>query len=162
MTDQPVQQLTRRQYTIQFIKFTLFSISAGVIQVLCFTALDLLTPVSYWPKYLIALTLSVVYNFTLNRQFTFKSTVNFPLAMMKVLGYYAVFTPLSTWWGDALTHRGWNEYIVLLGTMVINFITEFLFDRFVVFRNSINTNSLGQKEQEKALLKNESTLSNTD
>lgn len=160
MADQPVTHLSAKQYTVQFIKFALFSISAGIIQILSFTALDLLTPVSYWPKYLIALTLSVVYNFTLNRQFTFKSTVNFPLAMMKVLGYYAVFTPLSTWWGDALTNRSWNEYLVLVGTMVINFITEFLFDRFVVFRNTINTNKSGQKEREKALMRSESAVSN--
>lgn len=60
--------------------------------------------------------------------------------MLKVFGYYLIFTPLSTWWGDALTkNAGWNEYLVLAGTMVINFVTEYLFCRFVVYRNSINS-----------------------
>ncbi|SHI20860.1 Putative flippase GtrA (transmembrane translocase of bactoprenol-linked glucose) [Sporobacter termitidis DSM 10068] len=146
MAEKPTQALTAKQYAVQFIKFTLFSISAGVIQILSFTALGQLTALNYWPKYLVALVLSVLYNFTLNRRFTFRSVTNFPLAMIKVAGYYAVFTPLSTWWGDKLTGRGWNEFLVLFGTMVINFITEFLFDRFVVFRNSINTNEQAQRQ----------------
>lgn len=162
MADQPAQRLTSKQYTIQFIKFTLFSITAGIIQVASFTALNELTALAYWPEYLIALVLSVLYNFTINRHFTFKSANNIPLAMMKVTGYYLVFTPLSTWWGDYLTGIGWNYYVVLVGTMFINFVSEFLFCRFVVYKNSINTNKLGQKEREKAQLKNESTLSGAD
>ena len=146
-------QLTKRQLRrrdiLQFIQFTLFSASAGIVQAGSFTLLRISTPLSYWPKYLIALVLSVVYNFTLNRKFTFKSANNIPKAMLQVLGYYAVFTPLSTWWGDALTKAGVFDYIVLAGTMVINFVTEFLFQRFVVFRDSINTNKLGQKENER-------------
>lgn len=139
-----------KEDAVQFIKFTFFSISAGLIQLLSFGALNELTNLTYWPEYLIALILSVLYNFTVNRRFTFKSAANFPLAMLKVLGYYAVFTPLSTWWGDRLTAVGWNYYVVLFGTMVINFITEFLFSRFVVYRNAINTNSsaLGYAEQQ--------------
>ncbi len=93
---------------------------------------------------LIALVLSVVYNFTINRKFTFRSATNYPKAMLKVFGYYCVFTPLSTLWGDWLTGIGWNEYIVLGGTMLVNFVTEFLFCRLVVYRNSMNTNRLGQ------------------
>lgn len=141
--------LTRRQNAFQFIKFTLFSISAGMIQIGSFTLLSLLTDLPYWPCYLVALVLSVIYNFTINRRFTFKSAANYPIAMLKVFGYYCIFTPLSTWWGDALTTAGWNEFIVLGGTMIANFITEFLFTRFVVYRRSINTNDLGQKENEK-------------
>jgi putative flippase GtrA len=159
MAEKPTHTLTARQYAVQFVKFALFSVSAGVIQIACFTALDQLTPLGYWPKYLAALVLSVVYNFTLNRQFTFKSVANFPLAMMKVIGYYIVFTPASTWWGDALTAAGWNEYLVLIGTMVINFVTEFLFDRFVVFRKTIDTNNLAQRQREKAVLKTETDVS---
>ena len=139
-------ELSRKQNFLQFIKFTLFSASAGIIQFGSFTLLNELAGLPYWPCYLFALTLSVVYNFTVNRRFTFKSAANIPLAMMKVFGYYFVFTPLSTWWGYELTNIGWNEYIVLAGTMIINFVTEFLFTRFVVYRNSINTNDLGQKE----------------
>jgi putative flippase GtrA len=141
--------LTSRQYTIQFVKFTLFSISAGAVQAGSFTVMNVLTRFSYWPCYLTGLILSVLYNFTLNRRFTFKSAANVPTAMMKVAGYYIIFTPLSTWWGDYLTNRGWNDYIVLGGTMLINFITEFLFCRFVVYRNSINTNAAALQEKER-------------
>ena len=141
--------LNAKQNTVQFFKFTLFSISAGVVQVVSFTLLNELTPFTYWPCYLIALILSVIYNFTVNRRFTFKSVANIPIAMFKVTVYYCVFTPLSTWWGDYLTKIGWNDYLVLIGTMAINFITEFLVCRFIVYRNSINTNELGQKERER-------------
>ena len=89
--------------------------------------------------------LSVVYNFTINRRYTFRSVTNYQLGMLKILGYYAVFTPLSTWWGDRLTEIGWNDYVVLIGTMLINFITEYLFCRLVVYRNSINSRDIKTK-----------------
>jgi len=139
-------KLTKKQNLIQAGKFLLFSISAGAIQAVTFTLLNELTGWTYWPCYLPALILSVLWNFTLNRQFTFKSAANVPIAMLKVAAYYAVFTPLSTWWGQALTDIRWNEYLVLFITMVINLVTEFLFNRFVVYRNQINTSARGQKE----------------
>lgn len=129
----------KKAETIRFLKFVLFSISAGAIQLISFTLLNEVAHMKYWPAYLIALTLSVVWNFTINRKFTFKSANNVPVAMLKVAAFYAVFTPLSTWWGDALDRVGVNEYLILIGTMVINFVTEFLFQRFVVFRDSIDT-----------------------
>jgi len=95
--------LEQNENLTQMIKFLFFSISAGVIQAISFTLLHELAKLIYWPAYLIALTLSVIWNFTLNRKFTFKSAANVPKAMMKIAIYYAVFTPLSTWWGDALT-----------------------------------------------------------
>ena len=124
---------------IRFLKFVLFSISAGLIQIVSFTIMNEVVKMQYWPAYLIALTLSVVWNFTINRKFTFKSASNVPVAMAKVAAFYVVFTPLSTWWGNALDNLGVNEYLILIGTMVINFVTEFLFQRFVVFRDSIDT-----------------------
>lgn len=137
-----------RQF-IQIAKFTLFSISAGVIQAISFALLNETTGLPYWPSYLIALTLSVLWNFTLNRRFTFQSAGNVPKAMLLVALYYAVFTPASTWWGDALTRGGWNEYVVLFGTMVINFVTEFLFQRFVVFKKTMDTNSIAARKTTK-------------
>ena len=134
------EKLSSRENIFQMLKFTLFSISAGLIQIAVFTLLNEVCRFAYWPAYSIALLVSVLYNFTLNRRFTFKSAANIPIAMIKVLMYYAVFTPLSTWWGDALTATGWNDYIVLAGTMIINFVTEFLYCRFFVYRNSIYTN----------------------
>ena len=133
------EQQKHSEGTIQAIKFLVFSISAGVIQALSFTFIFEVIKLEYWPSYLISLTLSVLWNFTLNRKFTFKSANNVPMAMFKVFLYYLAFTPLSTWWGDALTNIGWNEYLVLFGTMGINLITEFLFTKYVVYKGSINT-----------------------
>ena len=138
-------KLSGRQTAWQFIKFTLFSISAGLIQAGAFALLNELTGLPYWPSYLIALVLSVIWNLTFNRRFTFRSSVNMSKAMALVLAYYAVFTPLSTWWGDALTGIGWNEYLVLGGTMVINFVTEYLFQSLVVFRGTMNTNEAAHR-----------------
>lgn len=121
------------------IKFTLFSISAGIIQTVAFELLDKVVKFDYWLSYLIALVLSVVWNFTLNRKFTFYSAGNIPIAMMKVAVFYLIFTPLSTWWGHALTGIGWNNDIVFVGTMLINFVTEYLYDRFVVFGKTLDT-----------------------
>ena len=135
------------------VKFLLFSASAGIIEIVSFALLNELTGWSYWPCYLIALVLSVLWNFTLNRRFTFRSANNVPVAMLKVAAYYAVFTPLSTmlgsWLADGL---GWNEYLVTAINMVLNFVTEYLYDTFVVFRGTIDTNDLAKKkENEKGL-----------
>ena len=121
------------------VKFFLFSISAGVIQALTFTLLFELAKLQYWPSYLVALTLSVVWNFTLNRKFTFKSAANVPVAMMKIAIFYAIFTPLSTWWGDSLTNINWNPYLVLFGTMITNLVSEFIYTKYFVYKNQINT-----------------------
>lgn len=141
------QKLSAKENAIQIIKFVCFSASAGVIQMLSFTLMNELIKWSYWPSYLIALTLSVLWNFTINRRLTFKSATNVPIAMLKVFAYYVVFTPLSTWWGEALTAIGWNEYVVLFGTMIINMATEYLVCRFFVYRNSINTNDIAKKDK---------------
>ena len=132
-----------KEELIRTVKFVLFSASAGIIQVASFALLNELLHLNYWVSYLISLVLSVVWNFTLNRKFTFKSAANVPIAMLKVAGFYLVFTPLSTWWTAALTEPAygimWNEYLVLAITMLTNFVTEYLFDRFLVFGNSIDT-----------------------
>ena len=133
---------------IRSIKFVLFSISAGLVEILSFTLLTTLTNWPYWPCYLIALVLSVVWNFTLNREFTFRSANNVPIAMLKVAAYYAVFTPLTTLLGNWLTESlGWNEFLVTGINMALNFVTEYLFDRFVVFRDSIDTNKRAKKQK---------------
>ena len=129
----------RKKELIRAVKFTLFSISAGIVQVLSFTLMNEVFAWSYRVCYFTALVLSVLWNFTLNRNITFRSASNVPIAMLKVAGFYLVFTPLSTWVGGALTELGWNEYLVLALTMITNFVTEFLFDRFIVFGNSIDT-----------------------
>lgn len=124
---------------LQALKFTLFSMSAGIIQVVSFTLINELLHWPYWPAYLTALVLSVVWNFTLNRRYTFQSAANIPIAMAKVFGFYLVFTPLSTYLGAMAEGAGVNEYIVLGVTMIANFVTEYLFCKFVVYRNQENT-----------------------
>lgn len=126
---------------LRSVKFVLFSISAGVIQVVSFTLMEELLHWTHWLSYLLALVLSVLWNFTLNRKFTFCSANNVPVAMLQVGLFYLVFTPLSTWWTAVLTGPavGWNEYLVLALTMIVNFVTEYIFDRFVVFGKSIDT-----------------------
>ena len=130
---------TVNKSALQIVKFTLFSISAGVIQAISFTLLNEIFKLQYWAAYLTALVLSVIWNFTLNRRFTFKSAANIPIAMAKVFGYYLVFTPLSTYLGTLAEGSGVNEYIVLGITMITNFVTEFLFCKFIVYRNQENT-----------------------
>lgn len=131
----------KKKELLRTVKFVLFSISAGVIQVVSFTLLEELMQLPHWLSYLVSLVLSVLWNFTLNRKFTFCSANNVPVAMLQVAVFYLVFTPLSTWWTAVLTgpQMGWNEYLVLAGTMIINFVTEYLYDRFVVFGKSIDT-----------------------
>lgn len=140
-------QKHKKEEIVRVVKYVLFSASAGVIQFVTFTLLNEIVQWPYWPCYLIALVLSVLWNFTLNREFTFKSAANIPRAMLLVAAYYAVFSPLSTLWGTALTNIGWNEYIVLVGTMLINLTTEFLYWRLVIYRDSINTNARAKRQQ---------------
>ncbi|MBM7824414.1 putative flippase GtrA [Arcanobacterium pluranimalium] len=123
----------------QAVLFTLLSLSAGLVEAGSFALLDWLTPLT--PAWLqaISLTLSVIYNFTVNRKFTFKSANNIPIAMLKVAAFYAVFIPASSWWTAVLTDAGWNDYLVKGVTMLINFVGEFIWWKYVVFRNSEGT-----------------------
>ena len=123
---------------MQAIKFTLFSISAGVIQIGSFALLELFIE-GYWIPYLISLLLSILWNFTLNRRYTFKSAANVPVAMAKVLGFYLVFTPLSTWLGNLADLAGAPDFLILGVTMLANFVLEYLFCKFVVYRGQENT-----------------------
>lgn len=137
----------------QVVKFTLFSASAGIIQVAVFTLMETVFHLPYWPSYLTALVLSVLWNFTFNRRYTFRSDAGVMRSMLLVALFYAVFTPASTWWGHALTTAGWNDFLVLAGTMVVNFVTEFLYQRFVVYRNRIDTNDVARRDGERAEVK---------
>ena len=164
------KQSNNMKSMVQFIKFVLFSASAGIIQVLVFTLLNevviklpfiqnamensetfakIMTN-EYGPIYLIALLTSVLWNFTFNRKFTFKSAANIPIAMLKVLGFYAVFTPVSTLLGNYFTAEYANissiNYIVLGCTMIANFLSEFIYDKFIVFNDTVKPKE--EKEQQ--------------
>lgn len=131
--------MSKNKELLRTIKFTLFSISAGIIQIGAFT---LLFEVFRWSEpvsHLVSLILSVLWNFTLNRKITFQSAANVPIAMLKVACFYLVFTPLSTWGVDALTGIGWNAYLVEILAMLVNFVTEYIFQRFFVFGKSLDT-----------------------
>ena len=129
----------------QALKFTLFSMSAGIIQIGSFAILEIFIK-DYWIPYLVSLILSIVWNFTLNRRFTFKSAANVPIAMAKIFGFYLVFTPVSTYLGNLAEKSGGNDFVILLLTMVSNFVLEYLFCKFVVYRGQENTLN---KENEK-------------
>lgn len=138
---------------LQFIKFTLFSASAGIIQIGVFTLLNELIKFKegdslYWVCYLSALILSIVWNFTFNRRYTFKSAANVPIAMLKLFGFYLVFTPVSTYLGNLCQNNGVDEYVVLVVTMLINFVLEYLFSKFVMYRNKENTLPDSKKSKE--------------
>ena len=125
---------------IRKIKFTLFSISAGIIEILLFTLLNELTNLGYWICYLTALIASVIWNFTLSREYTFKSTANVPVAMIKVFIFYLIFTPTTTILGNYLVKTlSYNEYLVTGINMLANFVLEYLYDKYIVFRGKIDT-----------------------
>lgn len=140
--------MNKKTELLRSLKFLLFSASAGLIQISSFALFKELLHWPNWLSYLLALVLSVLWNFTLNRKFTFKSAANVPIAMLKVAVYYAVFTPLSTLLERALADSlGWNGYLVTAINMLLNLVTEFLYQRFYVYRGSIDTNELARKEK---------------
>ena len=143
------QKLSTKETIIQIAKFVAFSMGAGIIQTVTFTLLNEIAHLEYWGSYLTALVLSVLYNFTVNRRYTFKSATNVPVAMLKVAIYYLIFTPVSTYLGNMAENAGVNEYIVLAVTMLCNMATEFLVCRFWVFKDSINTNDIAEKDKAK-------------
>ena len=137
----------KKKEFLRTVKFTLFSVSAGVVQILSYTLLYEAVKTAPWVAYLISLVLSVLWNFTLNRKFTFQSANNIPIAMLKTAAFYVVFAPASTWWTKALTESArWNPYLVELLTMLTNFVTEYLYQRFFVFGDSLDT---AKKEETK-------------
>lgn len=145
------QKLSTKENILQTVKFALFSASAGIIQFASDALFNEVFHLKPEISHLISLVLSVLWNFTFNRKFTFKSANNVPIAMLKVAAYYCAFTPLSTWFTKyATTDLMWNKYLVEALCMVTNFVTEFLYDRFVVFRNSMKTNDVAKKDKEKA------------
>jgi putative flippase GtrA len=131
--------MTTSKEWVRILKFVLFSASAGIIQFGSFALLNELTPWRYWPCYLISLILSILWNFTFNRRFTFRSNANIARAMLLVLAFYAVFTPATTLLGNWLAEDvHWNEYMVTIINMLLNLTLEYLYQRFVVYRNRID------------------------
>ena len=131
--------MNNKKELIRKIKFTLFSISAGIIEIVLFTILEEFTNLSYWLCYLPALVASVLWNFTLNREYTFKSAVNVTKAIFLVFIFYLIFTPISTILGNYLAENlGWNDFLVTGINMLANFILEYLYDKYIVFKGNID------------------------
>jgi len=146
----------------QFFKFLLCAASAGIIQFVTFTILQTIfkktgtdqTLGTMWffqDGYLkttfiattCALVLSILWNFTLNRKFTFKAANNLPLAMVLAFCFYIPFYPFQTWYVGTIeqelfkyttTNAIWPGLIAEGTVMIINFVLEFLWQKFVVFR----------------------------
>ena len=135
---------------IRAIKFVLISASAGIVEIGLFTVLTELTQLPYWPRYLVALIASVLWNFTINRRYTFKSTKNVPRAMAMVFAFYVVFTPATTILGNYLADTlHWNDYLVTGINMALNLTLEYLYDTFVVYKGDMDNNDIAAKEKEK-------------
>ena len=142
---------------IRSLKFFLFSMSAGLIQTVSIIVCNEVFKLNNEISYLIGLILSVIWNFTLNRRYTFQSANNVPVAMLKVAAFYVVFTPLSTWlvkilggfnWFGLIKNTAVSEYIADGVSMILNLILEFFYDKYVVFKGSIDTNDIAQKKKD--------------
>lgn len=139
-----------KKEVIRAVKFALISASAGLVEIGLFTVLTEFTGLPYWPRYLVALIASVLWNFTINRRYTFKSTKNVPRAMAMVFAFYIFFTPATTLLGDYLVETlGWNDYLVTGINMALNLILEYLYDTFVVYRGDMDNNDVAMKESKK-------------
>lgn len=147
-SSQSNQNANKKTELIRMVKFLCFSLSAGVIQIVTFTLLSELAKWSFWPSHLLALVLSVVWNFTFNRKFTFKSAANVPLAMFLAFLFYLPFTPATVFGGQALVNIGWNSYLVEILTMILNFVLEYFYSKYVTFRNNIDNSSIQKTKEE--------------
>lgn len=134
-----MQKSEKFKELIRAVKFTLISLSAGIIQIGSFTLFYEALSWVYWLAYLISLLLSIIWNFTINRKITFKSANNVPKAMAQLLGFYAVFTPVTMLGGQWVEGLGVHGVIVEVVTMILNFVLEFLFCRFVIYRDSCDS-----------------------
>lgn len=140
----------KKKELIRTLKFVLFSASAGIIETLAMILCEEIIKIpGHYVCYTIALVLSVLWNFTFNKKFTFKSAANVPKAMLLVFLFYVPFAPFSIWLEHFLSDvNGWNEYVVLAINMVLNLSLEYLWDNFVVYRNSKDTSDKPKKAEE--------------
>lgn len=132
-------KILKNKNVIEILKFVAFSTSAGIIQAVSFILFDTVLKMGWQASYLLSLTLSVLWNFTFNRKFTFKSACNVPIAMIEVALFYVVFTPASTALGNYLTSLHWHDYLVTYINMFLNMVLEYLYDKFIVFRKKKGT-----------------------
>ena len=139
-----------RKELFRAIKFAIVSMSAGIVELGTFTLMNELTNLKYWPCYLTALIASIIWCYTINRRYTFKSGKPIPVVLAYAAAFYAVFTPATTILGNYLAETLlWNEYLVTIINMTLNLVTEYLYDTYVVYRNNMDNNSIAQKQAQK-------------
>lgn len=144
----------KRQGVMQFIKYALCAASAGIIQLVVFTILHNVIPddgkkinfiqpteINTFVATTVALCASILWNFTLNRKFTFKDASNVPKAMILAFLFYVPFYPFQTWYVctiEPLLSAKINATLAGIiaegSVMAINFALEFMWQKFVVFR----------------------------
>ena len=140
---------------IRALKFALVSASAGIVEAVVFTGMNELGNFPYYVNYLTALIASIIWCYTVNRKYTFKSTKPVKIILLYAAAFYAVFTPATTLLGSWLTGSlGWNEYLATAINMALNLSLEYLYDTFVVYKNEMDNNDVAKKEVEKANKKN--------
>jgi len=145
-----MEDKNNKREIVRAVKFVLISVSAGIVEIAVFALLNEFTGLKYWPCYLTALIASVLWNFTINRRYTFKSAKNVPRAMAMVFAFYLVFTPATTVLGNYLAETlHWNEYLVTGINMALNLTLEYLYDTFVVYRGDMDNNDIAEKEKQK-------------
>jgi putative flippase GtrA len=145
-----MEDKNNKREIVRAVKFVLISVSAGIVEIAVFALLNEFTGLKYWPCYLTALIASVLWNFTINRRYTFKSAKNVPRAMAMVFAFYLVFTPATTILGNYLAETlHWNEYLVTGINMALNLTLEYLYDTFVVYRGDMDNNDIAEKEKQK-------------
>lgn len=161
------EKRAKRQEKLQFVKYALCAASAGIIQFLTFTILQAVIPdngqtmhfivenmsVVTFSATTVALCLSILWNFTLNRKFTFKDAGNVPKAMVLAFIFYIPFYPFQTWYVHTIKELLGASInidaagIIAEGTvMIMNFILEFLWQKFVVFRKKKPTQTQEQAQ----------------
>ena len=144
-------QTEKKKETARVIKFVLFSASAGIIETLAMILCEEILKIpAHWLCYGTALVLCVLLFLSFIRELTFQRAAIVPRAMLLVFLFSVPSAPFTVWNEHFLadTH-GWNEYAVLAINMALNLSLEYLWDNFVVYRNSKDTNDIAKKKQGK-------------
>ena len=152
-----MEEKNKKKEVWRAVKFALFSASAGIIETVSMILCEEVIKIpAHYVCYTIALVLSVLWNFTFNRKFTFQSAANVPKAMLLVFLFYIPFAPFTIWLEHILADvNGWNEYLVLAINMALNLSLEYLWDSKVVYKGQMDNNDLAKKQQEKEAAENQ-------
>lgn len=167
----------RKKKAKRFLKYAIIAISGGLIQLTAYIILSdaikldkhvsfdaiyqkqpWLTEIFYDPdtgktyglSYFIAVSLSVIWNFTFNRKYTFKSASNVPKAMLLFVLYYAFSIPFNCWaivQLNKLVVFPLSDKVILICIMLANGLPAFFYQRYVVFGRSLDTKHKKKKRQ---------------